>query len=179
MASLECWLGVCGNLTTSLLTYGSNLSLVLALLAAVPAVATGSLPGVYCAMVLLLIWSSFEAIQPFPQALLQLQQSLEAAGHLLDLPEVEKANEQWQQAVELDIQINHIGFVYEDGHVVYEDFSLSCPAGSHIALVGTSGQREKYVGFVAGAFLGAAARQYHTGRYAADSVSQGTAATID
>lgn len=139
MASLECWLGVCGNLTTSLLTYGSNLSLVLALLAAVPAVATGSLPGVYCAMVLLLIWSSFEAIQPFPQALIQLQQSLEAAGHLLDLPEVEKANEQWQQAVELDIQINHIGFVYEDGHVVYEDFSLSCPAGSHIALVGTSG----------------------------------------
>lgn len=139
MASLERWLGVCGNLTTSLLTYGSNLSLVLALLAVVPAVAANSLPGVYCAMVLLLIWSSFEAIQPFPQALIQLQQSLEAAGHLLDLPEAEKANEQWQQTVALDIQINHIGFVYEDGHVVYEDFSLSCPAGSHIALVGTSG----------------------------------------
>lgn len=140
MASLERWLGVCGNLTTSLITYGSNLSLVLALLAVVPAVAEGSLSGVYCAMVLLLIWSSFEAIQPFPQALLQLQQSLEAAGHLLDLPEIEEdTNEQWQQPAQLDIQISHIGFAYEDGHVVYEDFSLTCPAGSHIALVGTSG----------------------------------------
>lgn len=140
MASLERWLGICGNLTTSLITYGSNLSLVLALLTVVPAVAEGSLSGVYCAMVLLLIWSSFEAIQPFPQALLQLQQSLEAAGHLLDLPEIEEdTNEQWQQPAQLDIQISHIGFAYEDGHVVYEDFSLICPAGSHIALVGTSG----------------------------------------
>lgn len=140
MAGLERWLGVCGNLTTSLITYGSNLSLVLALLAVVPAVTEDSLSGVYCAMVLLLIWSSFEAIQPFPQALLQLQQSLEAAGHLLDLPETkEDTNEQWQQPAQLDIQISHIGFTYEDGHVVYEDFSLTCPAGSHIALVGTSG----------------------------------------
>ena len=140
MSRLEHWLGVCGNLTTSLITYGSNLSLVLALLAVVPAVTEGSLSGVYCAMVLLLIWSSFEAIQPFPQALIQLQQSIEAAGHLLDLPEIEEdADQQWQQPVQLDIQISHIGFAYEDGHAVYEDFSLSCPAGSHIALVGTSG----------------------------------------
>lgn len=146
MAGLERWLGLCANLTTSLITYGSNLSLVLALLVVIPAVAQGSLPGVYCAMVLLMIWSSFEAIQPFPQAMLQLQQSLEAAGHLLDLPEKAENEDskeikaaQWQQPGRLDIRFANISFAYEDGHVVYEDFSLDCPAGSQIALVGTSG----------------------------------------
>ena len=80
MAGLERALGVLGNLTANLLSYGSNIALVLALLVVIPAVQQGSLPGVYSAMVLLLIWSSFEAIFPFPQALLQLQQSMEAAG---------------------------------------------------------------------------------------------------
>lgn len=158
MANLERWLGLCGNLTGSLITYGSNLSLVLALLVVIPAVAQDSLSGVYCAMVLLMIWSSFEAIQPFPQAMLQLQRSLEAAGHLLDLPERAEKREngteneagsnaknsargaaRWQQPARLDIRFDNISFAYEDGHVVCENFSLECPAGSRIALVGTSG----------------------------------------
>lgn len=90
MAGLERALGVLGNLTANLLSYGSNIALVLALLVVIPAVQQGSLPGVYSAMVLLLIWSSFEAIFPFPQALLQLQQSMEAAAHLDALPVPEK-----------------------------------------------------------------------------------------
>lgn len=140
MAGLERALGVLGNLTANLLSYGSNIALVLALLVVIPAVQQGSLPGVYSAMVLLLIWSSFEAIFPFPQALLQLQQSMEAAAHLDALPVPEKVQQPpVQQPVHLDIAVSHITFAYEDQHQVYQDFSLYCRQGAHIALVGTSG----------------------------------------
>lgn len=140
MAGLERALGVLGNLTANLLAYGSNIALVLALLVVIPAVQQGSLPGVYSAMVLLLIWSSFEAIFPFPQALLQLQQSMEAAAHLDALPVPEKVQQPpVQQPVNLDIAVSHITFAYEDQHQVYQDFSLYCRQGAHIALVGTSG----------------------------------------
>lgn len=140
MAGLERALGVLGNLTANLLSYGSNIALVLALLVVIPAVQQGSLPGVYSAMVLLLIWSSFEAILPFPQALLQLQQSMEAAAHLDALPVSEKVQQPpVQQPVNLDIAVSHIAFAYEDQHQVYQDFSLYCRQGAHIALVGTSG----------------------------------------
>lgn len=139
MAVLEKWLGVCGNLTTTFISYGSNLSLVLALLVVIPAVAQGNLPGIYCAMLLLIIWSSFEAILPLPQALIQLQQSMEAASHLAALPEKKETNLAWQQVDALDLTVEHLCFSYETGHQVYRDFSLFCPEGSHIALVGTSG----------------------------------------
>ena len=140
MARLERNIGVLGNLTTSLLQYGSNLSLVLALLVIIPAVTAGSLNGVYSAMVLLLIWSSFEAIQPFPQALVQLQQSLEAANHLLKLPrQTEDAERKWQTPQSLELAVEHVAFAYENGQPVYTDFSLHCPQGAKLALVGTSG----------------------------------------
>ncbi len=140
MARLERNIGVLGNLTTSLLQYGSNLSLVLALLVIIPAVTAGSLNGVYSAMVLLLIWSSFEAIQPFPQALVQLQQSLEVANHLLKLPrQTEDAERKWQTPQSLELAVEHVVFAYENGQPVYTDFSLHCPQGAKLALVGTSG----------------------------------------
>lgn len=44
-----------------------------------------------------------------------------------------------QQPVNLDIAVSHITFAYEDQHQVYQDFSLYCRQGAHIALVGTSG----------------------------------------
>ena len=140
MAGLERWLGVFSNITTSLLTYGSNLSLVLALLVVIPAVQQSSLSGVYCAMVLLIIWASFEAILPFPQALIQLQQSMEATAHLTALPQaVEQTAQPWQTPHTLDIKAEHLAFAYDDGHIVYQDFSLDCPQGAQIALAGTSG----------------------------------------
>lgn len=149
MAALERCLGIFGNVTSSLLQYGSNLSLALSLLVVIPAVAQGSLNGVYSAMVLLLIWSSFEAIQPFPQALIQLQQSLEAANHLLDLPQAASATEKQQQHPDdLDIDIQHIQFAYENGTQVYTDFSLFCPQGAQIALVGTSGSGKSTLGWL-------------------------------
>lgn len=140
LANLERWLGTVSSLTTNLLSYGSNLALVLALLVVIPAVEQGSLSGVYTAMVLLIIWSSFEAILPFPQALLQLQQSLEAAAHLTVLPEAtETATYSQQTPTVLDIKAEHLRFAYENGPLVYQDFSLDCPQGAQIALVGTSG----------------------------------------
>ena len=149
MAALERCLGIFGNVTSSLLQYGSNLSLALSLLVVIPSVAQGSLNGVYSAMVLLMIWSSFEAIQPFPQALIQLQQSLEAANHLLDLPQITPATEKQQQHPDdLDIDIQHIQFAYENGTQVYADFSLFCPQGAHIALVGTSGSGKSTLGWL-------------------------------
>lgn len=140
MAGLEKWLGVCSNITTNLISYGSNLSLVLALMVVIPAVAQGSLSGVYCAMILLIIWSSFEAILPFPQAFLQLQQSMEAAAHIAELPtKTEMEPLQHQQPGTLDLKAEHLAFAYENGHQVYQDFSFYCQEGAHIALVGTSG----------------------------------------
>lgn len=149
MAVQERWLGIFGNVTSSLLQYGSNLSLVLSLLVVISSVTQGSMNGVYSAMVLLMIWSSFEAIQPFPQALIQLQQSLEAANHLLDLPQAAPATEKQQQHPDtLDIDIQHIHFAYGNGTQVYTDFSLFCPQGTHIALAGTSGSGKSTLGWL-------------------------------
>jgi len=140
MMKLERWLSLCGNVTGNVISYGSNLSLVLALLIVIPAVGQGSLPGVYCAMVLLIIWSSFEAIQPFPQALLQLQQSVEAARHLADLPQIAQLpTRKTQHPKQLDLCFSQVGFAYPGGPQIYQNLNLTCPQGAHIALVGSSG----------------------------------------
>ncbi len=139
METLERRISMLGSVTENLVTYGSNLSLVLALLVVVPAVQQGSMSGVYCAMVLLLSWASFEAIQPFPRALIQLQQSLEAAAHLDALPQIAPGTETPQRPERTDLSVSHVAFSYEAEHPVYSDLSLYCPEGSHIALVGQSG----------------------------------------
>ena len=135
----ERWLHRMENLTTGLIGYGSNLSLILALLVIVPAVGSGDLNGVYTAMILLMIWSSFEALNPLPQALIQLQESIEAAGHFDLIPEIKEKERMVQKPESLEIAFSGISFSYEKGRPVYTDFSLSVPSGAKIALAGTSG----------------------------------------
>lgn len=145
----EKYLGGIGLFTSNLLTYGSHLALWGSLLLTIPAVSAGALPGVYLAMVALIVWSSFEAIYPFPQALIQLQQSLAAARHVFALPASADTalsenrvtgKKETQHLANNDMIIENVCFSYDDKRrTLYEDFSLACPAGSHIALVGCSG----------------------------------------
>ena len=39
----------------------------------------------------------------------------------------------------LELAVEHVAFAYENGQPVYTDFSLYCPRGTKLALVGTSG----------------------------------------
>lgn len=136
---LERWLNRMETVTTGLIGYGSNLSLIFALFVIVPSVSSGDLNGVYTSMILLLIWSSFEALTPLPQALVQLQKSIEAAGHFEGIPEITEKEKNIQTPENLDIYYDGISFAYEKDHPVYQDFSLHISQGAKIALAGTAG----------------------------------------
>lgn len=129
------------QLTTHLLQYGSNLAMGLAACLTIPAVAAGQLAGIYFSMVLLMVWASFEAIIPLPQALLQWQQSLVAAKRIFSLPvSREKEREQEVSLPHLDIVLEQVDFSYHGRRKdFYQQLNLYCPQGSHIVLVGHSG----------------------------------------
>lgn len=133
------------NLTTNAITYLSHVALWLALVVTIPLVSGGHLAGVYLAMVVLVVWTSFEAIIPLPQTLIQLEQSKAAAGHVFELmdqaqklarkaPEV-RAN--WPD--EYTLQLEAVDFHYTTGQPLFEQVSLSIAAGAHLAVVGASG----------------------------------------
>ena len=59
---------------------------------------------------------------------------------MLELPrQIEETGQKRQTPQSLELVVEHVAFAYENGQHVYTDFSLHCPQGASIALVGTSG----------------------------------------
>ena len=131
------------NLTTNLVTFFSHLALWGSLVATIPLVSSGQLSGVYLAMVILVVWASFEAIIPFPQGVIQLEQSAAAAQNLFCFPKPEASltNKGMKQVTfkHLDIHFEQVSFAYTAEQSLYQDLTMIIPQGSKIALVGTSG----------------------------------------
>lgn len=133
------------NLTTNAITYLSHLALWLALVATIPLVSSGQLAGVYLAMVVLVVWTSFEAVIPLPQTLIQLEQSKAAAGHVFEL--MDQAQQHAQKAAarraawpkEHTLRLEAVDFAYTPGQPLFEQLSLTIDAGTQLAVVGASG----------------------------------------
>jgi ATP-binding cassette, subfamily C, bacterial CydCD len=135
----------------------SQLTLFGVLVLAVPRVSAGEIPGVLLAMLCLAALTSFEAVQPLPQAALNLDGHLESARRLQELlsavPEVIEPESPLPLPEALGLEVSGLSFTYpasrlysgpasrlpQKCHQALDgiDFSL-CP-GERLALAGVSG----------------------------------------
>lgn len=132
------------NLTTNAITYLSHVALWLALAVTIPLVADGQLNGIFLAMVVLVVWTSFEAVISLPQTLIQMEQSQAAAAHvfeLMDQGEMAAAGMPDSEPFpkEHTICFEQVDFAYTPGEPLYQQLNLTIKAGKQVALVGASG----------------------------------------
>lgn len=137
-------LGAMANLTTNVITYFSNVALWLSLVVTIPLVSSGELSGIFLAMVILVVWASFEAVIPIPQAIIQVEQSLVAADHIFGLGEHEKTKSadpgRGATPMGYHLVLEGVDFAYQAGEaLLYQNLSLKIPAGAKVAIVGSSG----------------------------------------
>ncbi len=135
----------------------SQLTLFGVLVLAIPRVTAGEIPGVLLAALCLAALTSFEAVQPLPQAALNLDGHLEAARRLQELlnavPEVSEPEQPLQLPEAVGLEVSGLGFTYPQ-NLLYSgkaphlpgrrlraldgiDFSLH--PGERLAVAGVSG----------------------------------------
>ncbi len=144
---------------SSLLVMLSNLGMWAALFVAIPLVVSGQIEGVYLAVVLLAVLTSFEAIQPLPQAAQHLLGQLEAARRLFEIVDAEAEVKDPPESVNIQppfaLEVRDLHFRYPpapltgdingawdlpgEGIYALKGLSLSLPPGKRVALVGASG----------------------------------------
>jgi ATP-binding cassette, subfamily C, bacterial CydC len=124
----------------SAITFVMNVTLFVMLLVAIPQVSASVLDGVFLSVIILGTMAAFEAIQPIPAAVQDLQSSLQAAERLFDFVK-QKPEEQTTRTERSDdaaIQFKNISFKYENTNVL-KDVSFSIANGEKVAIVGPSG----------------------------------------
>lgn len=107
-------------------------------------VAAGHMEGVYLAVVVLVLQSSFEAVLPLALSVHYLAESKGAAKQLFALADRQPAVREPSLPIvpgdDYSIEISGLTFRYQtDGDAVLKDVSFSLPAGSRTAVVGPSG----------------------------------------
>jgi ATP-binding cassette subfamily C protein CydC len=132
--------GLQGALTGLLM----NMATLAVLAVAIPLVSGGDLDGVYLALLVLAVMSSFEAVLPLPQAFQYLDHSLEAARRLFEIVDAEPivADPPSPEAlpVRCDLQVQNLCFSYGDGRSpALDGLSFDLPQGRQVAVVGPSG----------------------------------------
>jgi ATP-binding cassette subfamily C protein CydC len=131
-----------------------NLATVAVLAVAIPLVSSARMDGVFLAMLALAVMSSFEAVQPLPQAFQTLGASLESAQRLFEILDAGPASMGTAASISLpspvaplvggptgiDLQVRDLRFSYASGQVpVLDGISFDLPQGGCLALVGPSG----------------------------------------
>ena len=121
-----------------------NLAMWSALVLAIPLVSRGSLPGIYLAMLALVVLSSFEAALPLPVVFSYLAESRAAAGRLWQIidtrPAVSDTGDPLLQPEDYAIQVRDLSFRYgPELPWVIKDLSFSLAQGGKMAIVGASG----------------------------------------
>jgi ATP-binding cassette subfamily C protein CydCD len=122
----------------------ANLGMWLALVFAIPLVASGQIPGVYLAVIVLATLTSFEAVAPLPLAAQLLESNLQAAGRLMEVVDAQPAAPDSPQALPLpqsfDLRIRGLTFSYPGiQQPALEDLDLDLQVGQRMAVVGLSG----------------------------------------
>lgn len=110
---------------------------------AIPLVHNGSLAGVYLAVVVLTVQSSFEAVLPLPFAVHYLGKSMAAARRLFAIVDTEPAVLETKGLMDVPnagIKVENLSFGYSpQGLLALDNISFSVDAGQRLAIVGPSG----------------------------------------
>lgn len=151
LGALQTRMARIGGLHSALSGLLLNLATLVLLLVAIPLVSSGRLDGVYLALLVLAVLSSFESVLPLPQAFQHLDESLAAARRLFEIaePGVGKLGD-WEigkgathyalPATHYPLHIHDLRFAYEPGAPpALDGLDLELPAGGFVAIVGPSG----------------------------------------
>jgi thiol reductant ABC exporter CydC subunit len=161
------WLEGIGTAAVQLMTGGA---IMLALVAAIPAVRSGSLSGVNLAVVAMLMMASFEAVAGLPDAFQHLGASLESAERIfsvIDTPSPIREPSQPALVRPGGIELNHAWLRY-DADWVLQGVSLRLDRGQRVALVGESGIGKTTIADVLVRF-----RDLDRGTYTIDGIDAG------
>jgi len=120
----------------------SHLGMFAALVIAAPLVLGGQLNGVMLAMIVLGVFSSFEAVQNLANAFYHNEKTLVAAGRIQDLirhddPKPKPKNHSCN--LTRGVAFKGVGFSYNDDKITLSNINISIPEGSKTAIVGPSG----------------------------------------
>jgi len=114
---------------------------VIGVLARSPA---GSGPdGPWLAVILMLILASLEIVQNLPQAWLELPGTVASANRLQAIattPPVPAYPDSGPAPADFGLQLDGVGFWHSPEHRLLDDVSLLIPPGTHLALLGPSGE---------------------------------------
>lgn len=121
-----------------------NLATLSVLFVAIPMVSQGRLDGVFLALLVLAVMSSFEAVLPLPQAFQYLEKSLESGRRLFAIvdarPAVLDPTYPENAASGYEIAAKGLGFSYTgNGPSALSGISLDLSRGRSVAIVGPSG----------------------------------------
>jgi ABC-type multidrug transport system fused ATPase/permease subunit len=121
-----------------------NLAVLAVLAIAIPLISSARLDGVYLALLVMAVMSSFEAVLPLPQAFQYLDNSLEAARRLFEIvdadPAVVDPPSPLPDPNRYGLQVANLCFSYDRGEVsALEGVSFDLPEGARLAVVGPSG----------------------------------------
>lgn len=144
LLGLQQRLAAISGLANALTGLAMNLAMWSALVVTIPLVSAGKLPGVYLAMLVLGILSSFEAAAPLPLALHHLEESLTAARRLFEItdakPPVAAPVPPSPVPRGYDLCIKDLRFRYSpDTPWILDGLNLTVPTGGRVAIVGPSG----------------------------------------
>jgi ATP-binding cassette subfamily C protein CydC len=121
-----------------------NLAVLAVLVIAIPLVSSAELDGVYLALLVLAIMSSFEAVWPLPHAAQYLDNSLQAARRLFEIVDAEPAVTDLPSPrptpTTYGLQVQNLRFSYNRGAPpALDGVSFELPQGRCVAIVGPSG----------------------------------------
>jgi thiol reductant ABC exporter CydC subunit len=121
-----------------------NLAILATLAVASPLVASGSLDGVYLALLVMAVISTFEAVLPLPQAFQYLENCLEAARRLFEIVDAQPIVVDPPVPAPLPerfgLCVENLSFSYgSDDTPALEGISFDLAQGEQIAVVGPSG----------------------------------------
>jgi ATP-binding cassette subfamily C protein CydC len=133
-----------GGLQGALVGLLMNLATLAVLAVAIPMVSSAGLDGVYLAMLVLIVLSSFEAVLPLPQAFQFLNSSLEAGRRLFEIvdadPAVVDPAHPADRPGEFGLRVLELHFSYAPGEPrVLGGISFDLTQGRFVAVVGPSG----------------------------------------
>ncbi|MGE4480191.1 thiol reductant ABC exporter subunit CydC [Acidocella sp.] len=122
----------------------SSLTLWVALIVVLPAVAAGRLSGPDLAMLGLLVLASFELVGSLPAACQALGESLAAARRIFEIadmpPVIGEPARHAAAPVRFDIRVAHLRMRYgEESPWVLDDVNFTIPEGSSLGITGPSG----------------------------------------
>jgi ATP-binding cassette subfamily C protein CydCD len=127
---------------TSTANFSAQFAAWLVLILAIPQVSQGTLSGVLLATLFVTALTSFEAIQPLPQAAQLLEGDLEAGRRLLEIitaiPEVAEPIHSLPLPEHLDLNVQGVTFAYPTKTPTDQSFTRHAPADASIELPGKS-----------------------------------------